>query len=469
MLGLPYPLEDVNPVPESDHSSICKFASRSQRYEQVVRAISDLLDWITSEPHPWSRRSISSSSDLSDDRTSSASVQASESDISLPLLNRSEKPAPHTPAISRKPILPDSTRARKTVASGAAIFEKSKSIDNDGTSAQPAGKGPYHLLPSITATDFTGRKAVLDRIQELLEKSDYNKPVAVAIYGLGGVGKTQVALQLLNWYKSTYLDRSIFWLHAGNADLMRQSLTEIGLRCGIVGKNSVRQPLDLVREFLLDPSNGRWLAIIDNTDTLDGVVNLSGHQNASRQSQLPLRMMLAHYVPRCAHGQILFTTRSRAIGEKLTNLGHVIEVGPMENQDSYELLRKQIRVDPQETMSPPIYQKEVPSDEALESLCKHLNHIPLVLSQAAAFIRQNSLTISEYLQLIEQDESRLSELLEQDFRSLSFGDQWSKAVATIWNKTFDQIQSSAPEAADLLAFIAFLDPQKIPGPCFRRS
>ena len=461
VLGLPYPLEDVNPVPESDHSSICKFTSRSQRYEQLVSAISDLLEWVTGDPSLM-RRSMSSGSELSDDGTSSSSNWAFKSDLALPGLASPQMPSSPPSGTVRNPGFHGVPVVRKPIPSGNLATEVKEAFGHDYIPTKSTDRGPHYLLPSIATTDFTGRKTVLDRIKELLEKPNPSRPIAVAIYGLGGVGKTQVALQLLDWYKGRYPDRSIFWLHAGNADLMRQSLTEIGLHSGIVGKDSFRQPLDLVREFLLNPSNGRWLAIIDNTDTLDGVADLSGQQNANRQSQLPLRMMLAHYVPRCAHGQIFFTTRSKSIGEKLTNQGHVIEVGPMDNQDSHELLRKQICLEQQPTGNPPQYQKEVPSDDALERLCTHLNHIPLVLSQAAAFIRQNNLTISEYLQLIEQDESLLSDVLEQDFLQLNFGDRWSRAVAIIWNKTFDQIQASAPEADNLLAFIAFLDPQKIP-------
>ena len=444
VLGLPYPDENVVPLPESNHSSICKFASRSQNYELVVEALADLVEWATSGPYVKSRQSFSASSGMSDEFSSEATLYSSRS-------KSFSSPQPLETPPSTEDTLP--------IEWETSIKLSIKDPENK--------KGPFYLLPSIAGRDFVGRKTVLDQIKVLFTDLNVGQPSNVALYGLGGVGKTQIALQILDWYKSTFPDRSIFWVQARSADLIRQSLTEIGVRCGLFESSSFGQPLDSVRQFLRDPTNGRWLIIVDNADSINPFLDSAGHLDPDHQYKLSIRVMLAHYVPRVSHGQTLYTTRSKAVGEKLSNAGHVIELGPMEDTDSRELLRSQMRNSSQSVKSPlshrtEIPRKEVPSDARLESLCDHLNHIPLALSQAAAFMRQQNVTVGEYLNLIEQDKSRLTHVLEHDFMTMSSDDRWSKAVATTWNITFSEIESSVPEAAELLSFMAFLSPQSIP-------
>lgn len=112
--------------------------------------------------------------------------------------------------------------------------------------------------------------------------------------------------------------------------------------------------------------------------------------------------------------------------------------------------------------SPPSYRREIPAKADLERLCGYLDCLPLKLSQAASFMRQQNVTVGEYIQLVDNDESRLSDLLEHDFQAYGHEDDFSKAVACTWNVTFDLIAADSPMAADLLSFMAFLDLKNIP-------
>ena len=112
--------------------------------------------------------------------------------------------------------------------------------------------------------------------------------------------------------------------------------------------------------------------------------------------------------------------------------------------------------------SPPSYLREIPTKADLRRLCGYLDCLPLALSQAAAFMRQQNVTVGEYVQLLDNDESRLSDLLEPDFQAYGREDDFSKAVACTWNITFDSIAAGSPIAADLLSFMAFLDSKSIP-------
>ena len=442
VLGLPYPNENVVPIPESNHSTICKYDSRSQSYVLVIRALGDLVQWTRQIPSTESRTSISASSNSSDDLASSPDLWSSDSRtlVSSPSLE------------------------------GLSIVDSAKSPVLEGTESSqgdksPDRKGPFYLLPSIAGRGFIGRKAMLNLITSLFSNPYTEQQCSVAICGLGGSGKTQVARQVLSWYRRAFPDRSIFWIQAGSADLMRQSLTEIGVRCGLIRADHVSKsspPLEQVRQFLMDPANGRWLICVDNADTIDAPRRGSfQHLDPHYQQGLPLRVMLAHFIPKCPHGHVLYTTRSKAVGERLTDSGHVIETGSMDQQDSHELLRSHMARTSHPAGGVQVIQETL-SDQTLEKLSTQLNGIPLALSQAAAFMRQQNLNASEYLKLVEQDESRLTHVLEHDFLSMSSDDRWSKAVASVWNLTFDQIDTNAPEASELLSFVAFLSPQEIP-------
>ena len=142
--------------------------------------------------------------------------------------------------------------------------------------------------------------------------------------------------------------------------------------------------------------------------------------------------------------------------------GSVIEIPHLGLAQACEMLRKRLFEDTQSGDSPPSYQREVPPMSDMEKLCDYLDCLPLALTQAAAFLRQQNVTVSEYIQLLNHDESRLSELLANNFQASGLDDEFSKVIESTWNVTFDRISTDVPVAAELLSFMAFLDPKNIP-------
>ena len=437
VLGLEYPREDAMPVPESNHSSICKFDSRTPNYELVTSGIVDLVDWALKEvvtPNVSSNilPPLLAASVIDDDDDSSSGLSAP---------NRSTQVS-----YAYLPDIGDISISR-----------------SEGPEHQVPFAGPFYLWPSITVEQFTGRKGLMKSIQEalLLKRSHQTR---LALYGLGGVGKTQLALQLIQWYRTSYPNESIFWIHGGSGDLFRQSLTEIALRYNLLRRgHTTTQPLDVVRRFLLNEDNGRWLMIIDNADNPNTFFELSSASSSTSQnSDKSQRIALGTYVPKCAHGRIVFTTNSKAFGERLSMQGFVIEVPPLDLDEACDLLHKRLFDDMQLVESPPSYRREIPTRVDLERLCGYLDCLPLTLSQAASFMRQQNVTVGEYIQLLDDDESRLSHLLEHDSQPYSHEGDFPKAIASTWNVTFDLVAAYSPIAANLLSFMAFLDSKNIP-------
>ncbi|MCJ1273174.1 hypothetical protein MMC21_000963 [Puttea exsequens] len=428
LLGLSYPQEDAIPVPESNHSNICKFGTKTQNYELVVSGIADLVDWALKEISNLQEPSILSISD--DDSSSSPSVPYRNTQVSYA-------------------YLPD--------------FSGVSSSSSEEPKRQISFAGPFYLWPSINFEQFTGREGLMKSIQEalLIERSHQTR---LALYGLGGVGKTQIALQLIQRYRTDCPNESIFWIHGGSGDMLRQSLTEIALRCNLLRPGDITtEPLDAVRRFLLNVENGRWLMVVDNADVPNTFIKPSSTSSSTSQDQhRSQRAALGTYIPRCAHGRIVFTTKSKSFGEIMSMQGCVIEIPPLCLPEACELLQKRLFEDMQLAESPPSYQREIPTNPNLEKLCEYLDCLPLALSQAAAFMRQQNVTVGKYIQLLDDDESRLSELLEHNFKAYGPEDDFSKAIASTWSVTFDLIVADAPIAADLLSFMAFLDSKNIP-------
>ena len=438
VLGLEYPREDTMPVPESNHSTICKFDSRTPNYELVTSGIVDLVDWALKEvliPNV--------SSNILPPLLAASVIEDNDDDSSSGLS------APHRSTQVSYAYLPD--------------FGDISISSSEGHEHQAPLAGPFYLWPSITVEQFTGRRGLMKSIQEalLLKRSHQTR---LALYGLGGVGKTQLALQLIQWYRKSYPNESIFWIHGGSGDILRQSLTEIALRYNLLRQgDTITQPLDVVRRFLLNEDNGRWLMIIDNADNPNTFFEPSSTSSSTSQnSDKSQKIALGTYIPRCAHGRVVYTTNSKAFGERLSMQGFVIEVPPLDLDEACDLLHKRLFEDMQLVESPPSYRREIPTRKNLERLCGYLDCLPLTLSQAASFMRQQNVTVGEYIQLLDDDETRLSHLLEHDFQPYNHEADFPKAIASTWNVTFDLIAVDSPVAVNLLSFMAFLDSKNIP-------
>src|SRR5690606_24207280 len=92
----------------------------------------------------------------------------------------------------------------------------------------------------------------------------------VAITGLGGVGKTQIALELAYQTKDNYPDYSIFWVVAASVETFEQSYLEIGQLLQVSGIEEEKADIKkLVKQHLDQEHDGQWLLVVDNADDFD--------------------------------------------------------------------------------------------------------------------------------------------------------------------------------------------------------
>ncbi|KAM4062561.1 tetratricopeptide repeat domain-containing protein [Hirsutella rhossiliensis] len=307
------------------------------------------------------------------------------------------------------------------------------------------------LVPYNKNQDFVGRSNILDDLKQLLGFGQ--RPGAagsrprVALHGLGGVGKTQIALAYVYWLQEACPEVSVFWVHASNAERFRQSFASIAEECQIPGHdNPQTDVLLLVKQWLGRKENGQWLMVLDNADDEPLFFSAAGSSSIGVNK-------LGQYIQECNHGAVLVTTRNKKVAVRLTKSAatYTVEIRQLGEEESKQLLKTMLKEDDEVT-------------HVLSALSSRLEHLPLALVQAAAFIQANCISIEEYLDLLDESDHTVVDLLSEDFETIGRDSEAPQAVAQTWMLSFRQIKEQDALAGDLLSLMSLFDRQGIPIP-----
>jgi hypothetical protein len=237
---------------------------------------------------------------------------------------------------------------------------------------------------------------------------------------------------------------SVFWVHASSEERFRQSYASIAEECNIPGRDDPKVDiLVLVRDWLTKGFKRQWLMVIDNADDTQLFFQLQ-QENAD-----PTHKKLGRYIPECAHGLILITTRNKQAGSRLTRGKPPIEVGNMNKREANQLIRTMLEND------------DTP-DEEISGLATRLENLPLALAQAASFVHENGITIDDYIVLLDASDTNLVECLSQPFETIGRDSETPHAVTATWIISFEQIEKQDRFAGEVLSLISLLDRQAIP-------
>ncbi|RYP47089.1 hypothetical protein DL768_006816 [Monosporascus sp. mg162] len=327
------------------------------------------------------------------------------------------------------PILPSTTTGAETQTAAMAGELSEHSINRAAL--------PCHYIPFTKNKRFVGRDSTLERLKEMLFIGKECQKVAVV--GLGGVGKTQVALQLAYWAKdySHQPKYSVFWVSAMSGPAFEQAYTEIARKLPIQKGSEAEDPKESLRRYLSSDAAGLWLLIVDNADNAD---ILFGNSDICG---------ITEYLPESESGLTLFTTRSRDIALSVTG-GEMVELHEMSLQEAKSIFEKSL------------VQKDLVNDTATTELMDELTYLPLAITQAAAYLNRNEISIAEYLRLLRGTEKDTTSLMSREFYDNTRYKGSQNAVATTWLVSFDQIRKSDSAAANLLSFISLIEPKAIP-------
>ena len=261
-----------------------------------------------------------------------------------------------------------------------------------------------------------------------------------AVFGLGGVGKTQIALELAHRTREKYEDCSLLWVPATNVESFQQAYLNIGRQLGIPGLEKEQADVKkLVQQYLSQMKAGRWLLIFDNADDIDMWI-----------SNTSSRAGLIDYLPQSSQGSIVFTTRSRKIAVDLAHQ-NIVEVSEMDEETCTQMLAKSLA-----DLS------ILRNHQDTADLVKQLTFLPLAISQAAAYINKNRIAFADYLLLLKKHEESAIEILSEDFQDEARYQDVKNPVAATWLISFNQIRQHDPLAAEYLSIMSCIDPKAIP-------
>ena len=259
------------------------------------------------------------------------------------------------------------------------------------------------------------------------------------LYGLGGVGKTQIAIEY-SYRHHAYFD-IIYWLRADNYETLLTSYHHLykdpsfkafsSLDLG--DENNLEIITMRIKSWFESCQDISWLLIFDNADNLETIVD----QNIKT---------IASLIPKNPHrgGCILVTSRNRAANGQLAITGKELDV--MDKDDAMSFLFKcsQISSDPE-------------SEEA-SLLVETLGRLPLAIEQAGGFMRANGVSITEYRELYKSNRSRA---LKEGLSTAHKESYYRESVATTWDVSFKAIEQTDPLANVILRISAFLDGKQI--------
>lgn len=295
---------------------------------------------------------------------------------------------------------------------------------------------PAYYLPFPRNHRFVGRKHELQELrQKLLIDKECQK---IAIVGLSGLGKTQIALEFIQFVKGERLDYSVFWLSALSLESFEQACRDIARILQIPQAVEDKQDVkELLKQHLSDQSAGKWLLIVDNADdqgVMFGINSSSG---------------VVDFLPENDDGLIVFTSRSGEVAESLVH-SDVLEVSKMSEGEAATFLTASLAQDRRTDSG------------AIKKLVADLECLPLAIAQAAAYINTNKITVSEYLELIRNTDADLIAVMSREFRDSTRYKQSNNAVATTWVVSFKQISQENADAVDLLSFMSYIEWKSIP-------
>jgi tetratricopeptide (TPR) repeat protein len=308
----------------------------------------------------------------------------------------------------------------------------------------------FSLSNVPTIEHFIARKTELIEIHKALSGDGSHRRIVV-LYGLGGIGKTQLGITYTKQYKDSY--SAVFWLNSKDEDSLKQSFATVAkqilrehpsaIRLSNVDTDNLDGVVDAVKEWLGLPYNTQWLIIYDNYD----------NPKLTRSSNHTV-MDIEHFLPESNQGSVIIITRSSQYRN-----GHSIQIRKLGIYDSLEILsmvsRREGIISGKNILHFCGTDLTLILDPDAIMLAKELDGLPLALTTTGAYLNQTAISLSDYLRLYKQSWVQLQ---ESSPKLYSYIDQ---TLYSTWQISFDHVKQQNSLSAKLLCFWAYFDSQDL--------
>ncbi|KAI9874435.1 MAG: hypothetical protein M1830_009753, partial [Pleopsidium flavum] len=285
-------------------------------------------------------------------------------------------------------------------------------------------------LPIISK--FVGRTPELATMEEVLLSSRHlKKQKRLVIHGLGGMGKTQLALAYAISHQEQY--SSIFWVSAKSKQTLERSIASLAeaipLQHVLNSSGKVTQTdefieiaLNAVMAWLSLEYNDRWLLILDNADS---------HPSAANDNELDIRRYFL------GQGTVIITTRLSF----LHGLGWSVDLDRVPVNDGLHILSDAAGEDLE--------------NEDSRGLIERLGGLPLAINAAGSYISETGITAAKYSELLVKQARRL--MLETP----ALTEYENGSIMSTWEISFEAVKIQNENAAALFLLCTFLDPSDL--------
>ncbi|AOS83621.1 hypothetical protein BIU88_05340 [Chlorobaculum limnaeum] len=276
----------------------------------------------------------------------------------------------------------------------------------------------HHNLPRRNP-NFSGREKLLLDLRKSLTKGQKTALTQQALYGLGGIGKTQLAVEYAYRHSASY--EVIWWIRSEEPSTLASDYAALALELGLPEKEEANQAMVVQAVTRWLERNNNWLLIFDNARDAASI---------------------KPYLPRSASGHVLITSRN-------PDWRSVVNPLPVEvwerNESVAFLLKRTGRTD----------------EAGANALAEELGDLPLALEQAAAYCDNKKKSFADYLTLFN---TRRTELWNRE----KAPDGYKETVATTWSLAFEEIRK-VPMAEELLSLCSIVAPDAIPRTLLNRA
>ncbi|KAL8828243.1 MAG: hypothetical protein Q9170_006687 [Blastenia crenularia] len=298
------------------------------------------------------------------------------------------------------------------------------------------------LLPFSRDEQFIGRESHLKSIA-----SNFETSTRVAVAGIGGVGKSQVAIEYSYRFSERFPHAHVLWVYGGNIARFYQGYKRIAQSLEIPGWDDPGESiLELVCSWLSNTTS-IYLLIVDNADNIEHW--WPGKYKSGGSLDDPSKNLSKYLPDGQKNSNVLITTRDNRVASRLAKTLKPIVLQPMSKDEAKSLFLSKLHD-----------QDSKHDEKEVYSLLEELDHLPLAVSQAAAFIQENDISIADYTSALHGDEAE--EFLDEELDDARRDEESVNSAFRTWKLSFDQIKQQKPRAADLLSLLAMLDRQSIP-------
>ncbi|GHO80010.1 tetratricopeptide repeat protein [Ktedonobacter sp. SOSP1-85] len=289
------------------------------------------------------------------------------------------------------------------------------------TAVSPRWNIPYQRNPF-----FTGREILLEQLHAAFQREgDDPLKHSCALIGLGGVGKTQTAIEYAYRYANEY--SVISWVSAQTHESLVSSFVVLAELLNLPERREQDQNRIVAATFQWLNNHDQWLLIFDNVENI---------------------ALVKRFIPTTMRGSLLFTSRRQALGVT----AQVLYLEPMDSEEGIQFLLRRARLlDTSKT------QESLPEEEKAiaQDIISAMGGLPLALDQAGSYIEATHCTLSDYFYL--HQASQLDLLDERETH-----DDHPMSVVRTFTLIFKQLEQHNAQAAEMLTVCAFLAPEAIP-------